>query len=64
MDAGEPGQVLASKGDIVFGVFNFFRIMVGDWLPDWVKWIIGGLVAVGCLWEGGKWLRRRRASVR
>jgi hypothetical protein len=56
----EPGWMLAGKWDVAGGVFRFVTAMFSDALPGWAKWTIGGLVAVGSLWEAGKWLRRRR----
>ncbi|MCX4524839.1 MULTISPECIES: hypothetical protein [unclassified Streptomyces] len=45
-------------------MFHFVRVMLSHTLPDWAKWTICGLLAFAGLWEGGKWLRRRRSAVR
>lgn len=61
METVEPGQSLAGKAEIAGGVFRFVTALLGDALPDWAKWTICALVALGSLWEAGKWLWRRRS---
>ncbi|ATZ27784.1 hypothetical protein SLAV_30035 [Streptomyces lavendulae subsp. lavendulae] len=65
METADPGQSLAGKTDIARGAVRFAAALLGDALPGWAKWTLCALVAAGTLWQGGRWLlRRRRVGIR
>ncbi|GAA3287040.1 hypothetical protein Slala03_38450 [Streptomyces lavendulae subsp. lavendulae] len=65
METVDPGQSLAGKAEIAGGVVRFAAALIGDALPGWAKGTLCAIVAAGALWQGGRWLlRRRRVGIR